>query len=69
MNKKAASIVALGCICASAATSVNYDLLGRRGSQMNSPMVYKNIDYSVMPWASMLLATSTYAMTSKMLPA
>ncbi len=48
MNKKAASIVALGCICASAATSVNYDLLGRRGSQMNSPMVYKNIDYSKM---------------------
>ena len=46
MNKKVAIIAALGCIYAGAATSVNYDLLGRRGSKMNSPMVYKNIDYS-----------------------
>lgn len=46
MNKKVAIIAALGCIYAGAATSVNYDLLGRCGSKMNSPMVYKNIDYS-----------------------
>ena len=45
MRKEIALIVAAGCIGASAATS-NYDLLGRRGSQMNSPMVYKNIDYA-----------------------
>ncbi len=45
MKKKIALMVALGCIGASAA-SVNYDLLGRKGSKMNSPMVYKNIDYS-----------------------
>ena len=48
MNKKVTMIVALGCIYAGAATSVNYDLLGRRGSKMNSPMVYRNIDYSKM---------------------
>ena len=46
MNKKATLIVALSCVYAGAANSVNYDLLGRRGSKMNSPMVYKNIDYS-----------------------
>ena len=48
MNKKVTLIVALGCIYAGAATTVNYDLLGRRGSKMNSPMVYRNIDYSKM---------------------
>ena len=48
MNKKVTLIVALGCIYAGAANTVNYDLLGRRGSKMNSPMVYKNIDYSKM---------------------
>ena len=36
--------LALGCIGVSAAAN-NYDLLGRKGSQMNSPMVYKNVDY------------------------
>ena len=46
MNKKATLLVALSCVYAGAANSVNYDLLGRRGSKMNSPMVYKNIDYS-----------------------
>lgn len=46
MNKKATLIVALSCVYAGAANSVNYDLLGRRGSKMNTPMVYKNIDYS-----------------------
>ena len=45
MKKKIALMVALGCIGASAA-SVNYDILGRKGSKMNSPMVYKNADYS-----------------------
>ncbi len=45
MKKNIALMVALGCIGASAA-SVNYDLLGRKGSKMNSPMVYKNVDYS-----------------------
>ena len=42
MNKKMAFIVALGCAYACAASTVNYDLLGRKGSKMNSPMVYKN---------------------------
>ena len=46
MNKKATLIVALSCVYAGAANSVNYDLLGRRGSKMNSPMVYKNVDYT-----------------------
>ena len=48
MNKKMAFIVALGCAYAGATSTVNYDLLGRKGSKMNSPMVYKNIDYSKM---------------------
>ena len=47
MKKQIALMVAFGCIGASAA-SVNYDLLGRKGSKMNSPMVYKNVDYSKM---------------------
>ena len=45
MKKKIALMVAIGCLGASAA-SVNYDILGRKGSKMNSPMVYKNVDYS-----------------------
>lgn len=45
MKKKIALMVAFGCLGASAA-SVNYDILGRKGSKMNSPMVYKNVDYS-----------------------
>ena len=45
MKKQMALMLALGCVGASAA-SVNYDLLGRKGSKMNSPMVYKNVDYS-----------------------
>jgi hypothetical protein len=46
MNKEILSIaLAFGCIAANA-TSNNYDLLGRKGSKMNSPMVYKNVDYS-----------------------
>ena len=45
MKKKIALMVAFGCLAASAA-SVNYDLLGRKGSKMNSPMVYKNVDYA-----------------------
>ena len=47
MKNKIALIVAMGCIGASA-TTMNYDLLGRRGSKMNSPMVYKDIDYAKM---------------------
>ena len=43
MKKKITLYVALGCVAAFAAT--NYDLLGRNGSKMNSPMVYKNVDY------------------------
>ena len=43
MNEKIALYVALGCATAFAAT--NYDLLGRNGSKMNSPMVYRNVDY------------------------
>ena len=46
MYKKMTYVVALGCICASAASTVNYDLLGRKGSKMNTPMVYKNVDYT-----------------------
>ena len=37
--------LALGCV-SSIATTNNYDLLGRKGSKMNTPMVYKNVDYS-----------------------
>ena len=43
-TKQISLLIALGCIGAGAAT--NYDLLGRKGSQMNSPMVYKNFNYS-----------------------
>ncbi len=46
MNEKLALCVAIGCATAFAAT--NYDLLGRNGSKMNSPMVYRNVDYSKM---------------------
>ncbi len=46
MKKNIALIVALGCAYVGAASTVNYDLLGRKGSKMNSPMVYKNVDYS-----------------------
>ena len=45
MKNKIALMVAFGCLGASAA-SVNYDILGRKGSKMNSPMVYKNVDYA-----------------------
>ena len=45
MNKIIPIALTLGCIGAGAAAS-NYDLLGRKGSQMNSPMVYRNVDYS-----------------------
>ncbi len=46
MNKELLTIaLAFGCI-ASNATTNNYDLLGRKGSKMNTPMVYKNVDYS-----------------------
>lgn len=46
MKNKYLVVLAAGCVCASAATINNYDLLGRKGSNMNSPMVYKNVDYS-----------------------
>ena len=46
MNKELLTIaLAFGCIAANATTN-NYDLLGRKGSKMNSPMVYRNVDYS-----------------------
>ena len=45
MNKIIPIALTLGCIGVSAATS-NYDLLGRKASKMNSPMVYKNVDYA-----------------------
>ena len=45
MKKIIALGLTLGCIGAGAATN-NYDLLGRKGSQMTSPMVYKDVDYS-----------------------
>ena len=45
MKKTLPLIISLCCIGANA-TSANYDLLGRKGSKMNSPMVYKNLDYS-----------------------
>ena len=43
MNTKVAMLVAVGCVASFAAT--NYDLLGRNGSKMNSPMVYRDVDY------------------------
>ncbi len=45
MKKELAFVVAV-CLEAGFAASVNYDVLGRRGSKMNSPMVYKDVDYS-----------------------
>jgi len=46
MNKELLTIaLAFGCVAANATTN-NYDLLGRKGSKMNSPMVYKSVDYS-----------------------
>jgi len=45
MRKGYLALLAAGCVAANA-TNVNYDLLGRKGSKMNSPMVYKNVDYS-----------------------
>ena len=44
MNKKIGLMAVLASFSAFAAT--NYDLLGRKGSKMNSPMVYRDIDYS-----------------------
>ncbi|MBR4784824.1 MAG: hypothetical protein IK012_06170 [Fibrobacter sp.] len=45
MKKIIPIALSLGCIGAGAATN-NFDLLGRKGSAMNSPMVYKNVDYT-----------------------
>lgn len=45
MNVKIAVILTLS-YAGVFASSVNYDLLGRKGSKMNSPMVYKDIDYA-----------------------
>lgn len=45
MKKIIPIALSLGCIGVGAATN-NFDLLGRKGSQMNSPMVYRNVDYS-----------------------
>ena len=45
MKNKYLTLLAASCVAANAA-NVNYDLLGRKGSKMNSPMVYKNVDYS-----------------------
>ena len=45
MKKRYLALLAAGCVAANAA-NINYDLLGRKGSKMNSPMVYKNVDYS-----------------------
>lgn len=39
-------MLALGCVGAFASSATNYDILGRKGSKMNSPMVYKNVDYT-----------------------
>ena len=47
MKKTLPLIISLCCVGANA-TSANYDLLGRKGSKMNSPMVYKDVDYSKM---------------------
>ena len=45
MYKQLSLLLTLGCIATSATTN-NYDLLGRKGSKMNSPMVYRDLDYS-----------------------
>ena len=58
MNSKIAVIVALSCAGAFASPT-NYDLLGRKGSKMNSPMVYKNVDYSKNKKANPQISTST----------
>ena len=46
MYKRIPLLLTFGCISAMASTAANYDLLGRKGSKMNSPMVYRNVDYS-----------------------
>lgn len=47
MNKKSlCALVSLACITAGAAT--NYDLLGRKASKMNSPMVYKDVEHKAV---------------------
>lgn len=45
MKKIIPIALSIGCIGVGAATN-NFDLLGRKGSTMNSPMVYKNVDYA-----------------------
>jgi len=46
MNTKSISVL-LSLACAGVACAAsNYDLLGRNGSKMNSPMVYRNVDYA-----------------------
>lgn len=47
MKKRYLALLAASCVAVNAA-DVNYDLLGRKNSKMNSPMVYKDIDYSKM---------------------
>ena len=47
MKKRYLALLAASCVALNAA-DVNYDLLGRKNSKMNSPMVYKDIDYSKM---------------------
>ena len=47
MKKQYLALLAASCVAVNAA-DVNYDLLGRKNSKMNSPMVYKDIDYSKM---------------------
>ena len=46
MYKRIPLLLTFGCISAMASTAANYDLLGRKGSKMNSPMVYRDLDYS-----------------------
>ena len=46
MNKKKIIACTLACVAMGVCAATNYDLLGRKGSEMNSPMVYRNVDYA-----------------------
>ena len=46
MYKQLSLLMALGYIGIATSATTNYDILGRKGSKMNTPMVYRNVDYS-----------------------
>ncbi|OWV05287.1 hypothetical protein B7993_08410 [Fibrobacter sp. UWH3] len=45
MKKKTLCVMTTALACVTAGAATNYDLLGRKASKMNSPMVYKDADH------------------------